>query len=97
MPALTCRRSLLALLAATSLATGCVPIAIGSVAVGGAGLVGGGALVTDAQRRPPSPDGESDDLGLLGGAMMVLGLVMVLAGGAYLVDRDSPTTDRMIP
>lgn len=97
MLALTRRRPLLALLATTSLATGCVPIAIGSVAVGSAGLVGGGALVTDAQRSPPSPDGEDDPMTFLGGAMMIVGLIMVLGGGAYLVDRDSPTTDRMLP
>ena len=90
-------RPLLALLATTSLATGCVPIAIGSVAVGSAGLVGGGAVITDAKRTPASPDGEDDPMEFVGGVMMVLGLIMVLGGGAYLVDRDSSTTERMIP
>lgn len=95
MVASTLRAPLLVLLAGTTMTTGCVPISIGSVVVGSAGLVAGGALITDAQ--PPSPAGEDDPLGFLGGAMMVLGLVMVLAGGAYLVDRDTPTTERMLP
>ena len=91
------RRPLLALLATTTLASGCVPIAIGSVVVGGAGVVAGGVIVTDAQSTPPPPDDEGDLMEFLGGALMVVGLVLVIAGGAYLVGRDSPTTDRMIP